>query len=58
MRTLLGAAGDDVAERSGGLVTDEQNRRLRPIDVVLQVMLDAAGGAHATGGNDDRPLLT
>ena len=53
----LGAGEDDLAERAGRLVADEQHRGIGARQIVAQVMLDAAGIGHAGGGHDDGAAL-
>ena len=45
---------DDVTQRPGRLIADEQDRALGPVDVRFEVMFDPAGGAHPRRGDDDR----
>jgi len=49
----LRAAADEVAQRPRHLVADEQDGRIGTPEMILQVVLDAAGIAHAGARNDD-----
>jgi len=51
------ALGDLVAERAFRAITDEQDEILRVADVVLQMVPDAPGFAHARRADDDHRLL-
>ena len=50
---LLRALDDLAAERALGLIADEEDGGLFAPEVVLQMVADAAGVAHAAGGEDD-----
>ena len=49
----LGTVVQLAAERADRLITHEQHRALRPPEVILQMVPDAAGVAHAARGEDD-----
>ena len=49
----LGTVVQLAAERADRLITHEQHRALRPPEVILQMVTDAAGVAHAARGEDD-----
>ena len=49
----LGAVVQLAAERADCLIAHEQHRALRPPEVILQMVADAAGVAHAARGEDD-----
>ena len=48
---------DFPAQGPFGAVADEEDGRVRVLDVVAEVMENASGFAHAGGGNDDRHSL-
>ena len=49
----LGALLQKAAERAMGLIADQQHGAVPPAQPALQMMTDAAGVAHAAGGDDD-----
>jgi hypothetical protein len=51
---LCRPAADQGTQRARRLVADEQDRRLGPPQVVLEVMLHPSGIAHARAREDDR----
>ena len=54
---LLHAGADQRAQRAGRLVADEQDRRVGAPEMILEVMLDPPGIAHAGAGQHDRPAM-
>ena len=53
IKDILVACDFNMDTIRGALITHEHNARSGAPDVVLEVMLDAPGIAHAAGGNND-----
>ena len=53
----LDAVDEAAAKAAFRLIADEENRRFRAPEIVLEVMQDAAGIAHARGRDDDGAAL-
>ena len=49
----VGALLQEAAERAIGLIADQQHGAVAPAQPALEMMADAAGVAHAAGGDDD-----
>src|SRR5208283_4053792 len=54
---LLLTVDNTAGESPDGSVANEHNTRIRATEIMLEVVADAAAGAHASASQDDGPAM-